>query len=45
MAKGLLVSGYNDHPETVPILTFQHGWVLLDNQGQWTSYKPSEEKQ
>ena len=27
---GYIVSGFNDHPELVPILTAQHGWVLLD---------------
>lgn len=28
---GYIVSGFNDHPELVPILTAQHGWVLLDD--------------
>ena len=30
---GYIVSGFNDHPELVPILTAQHGWVLLDDKG------------
>ena len=33
MGNGWLVSGFNDHPEQVPILTHLHGWVLIDNQG------------
>ncbi|NEG55413.1 hypothetical protein GFD21_06465 [Bifidobacterium sp. SMA15] len=37
---GWIVSGFNDHPETVPVLTRQHGWVLLDDQGGWTRCDP-----
>lgn len=44
MANGWIVSGFEDHPETVPILTAQHGWALLDNNGNWTPYQPEEEK-
>jgi hypothetical protein len=45
MANGWLVSGYDDQPETVPILTAQHGWVLLDNEGNWTpTEQPKESK-
>ena len=36
MENGWLVSGFNDHPETVPILTAQHGWVLLNLDGTYT---------
>jgi hypothetical protein len=36
MANGWLVSGFEDHPETVPVLTAQHGWALLGNDGNWT---------
>ncbi|MEE8739022.1 MAG: hypothetical protein SOI66_08985 [Bifidobacterium sp.] len=38
-SQGWLVSAYEDHPETVPINTYRHGWVLLDNQGNWTPTK------
>lgn len=31
MSLGYIVSGFNDHPELVPILTAQHGWVLLND--------------
>lgn len=34
--KGWLVHAWQDHPEMVPVLTRQHGWVLLDDQGGWT---------
>ena len=45
LANGWLVSGYDDQPETVPILTAQHGWVLLDNNGNWTpTEQPKESK-
>lgn len=33
---GWIVSGFDDHPELVPILTKLHGWVLLDDEGGWT---------
>ena len=40
-ANGWLVSGFNDHPDQVPILTARHGWILLDDNGTWT---PAKEK-
>lgn len=36
-------SGFNDHPELVPILTAQHGWVLLDDKGGWTRCEPPKQ--
>lgn len=39
---GYIVSGFNDHPELVPILTAQHGWVLLDDKGGWTRCETAE---
>ena len=36
MAYGWIVSGYNDHPETVPVWDAHQGWLLLDNQGGYT---------
>lgn len=38
---GWIVSGFDDHPEQVPILTKQHGWVLLDDEGGWTPWTSS----
>lgn len=36
MEYGWVVSGYNDHPETVPVWDAHQGWLLLDNQGGYT---------
>ena len=30
---GWIVSAHQDRPETVPVLTARHGWVLLDRNG------------
>ena len=43
MSLGYIVSGFNDHPELVPILTAQHGWVLLDDKGGWTRCEPPKQ--
>lgn len=40
MSLGYIVSGFNDHPELAPILTAQHGWVLLDDKGGWMRCEP-----
>lgn len=37
---GLVVSGFNDHPERVPLLTKHHGWVLLDDKGGYAPCEP-----
>lgn len=39
---GYIVSGFNDHPELVPILTAQHGWVLLDDKGRLDAMRTAE---
>ncbi|MDB1192052.1 hypothetical protein PL712_05945 [Bifidobacterium breve] len=36
MDNGWLVSGFNDHPEQVPVLVYGKGLVLLDNMGGYT---------
>lgn len=38
---GWIVSGFDEHPELVPVLTRQHGWVLLDDGGGWTAWTSS----
>lgn len=43
MSLGYIVSGFNDHPELVPILTAHHGWVLLDDKGGWTRCEPPKQ--
>lgn len=43
MSLGYIVSGFNDHPELVPILTAQHGWVLLDDKGGWMRCEPPKQ--
>ena len=43
MSLGYIVSGFNDHPELVPILTAQHGWVLLDDKGGWIRCEPPKQ--
>lgn len=39
---GWVVSGFNDHPERVPVCHHEHGWVLLDQLGGWTPCDPPE---
>lgn len=34
--KGWLVHSWEDHPELVHLLTRQHGWVYLTEEGGWT---------
>ena len=36
MDNGWLVSGFNDHPEQVPVMVYGKGLVLLDNMGGFT---------
>ncbi len=36
MDNGWLVSGFNDHPEQVPVMVYGKGLVLLDNMGGYT---------
>jgi hypothetical protein len=41
--KGWLVHSWEDRPETMPVLTANHGWVLLDNDGNWKPCEPTKE--
>ncbi len=36
MEQGWIVSGFNDHPEQVPVRIYGKGLVLLDNMGGYT---------
>lgn len=41
--KGWLVRGTSRVPPVdVPMLTARHGWVLLDNEGNWKPYEPTK---
>ena len=42
-AQGWLLHSWEDQPAAVPINTFAHGWILLDDQGGWRPYEPSEQ--
>ncbi|MEK0215814.1 hypothetical protein [Bifidobacterium mongoliense] len=42
-SQGWLVHSWDDHPEDIPVNTYQHGWVLLDNDGHWKPYEPTKE--
>lgn len=43
-SQGWLVHSWDDHPEDIPVNTYLHGWVLLDNQGSWTPYEPTNKE-
>lgn len=42
-AQGWLLHSWEEHPDRVPVNTFAHGWVLLDDRGGWKSYEKEQE--
>jgi hypothetical protein len=44
-SQGWLLHSWDEHPDRIPIHTYRHGWVLLDDQGNWKPYESTKEEQ